>query len=273
MLLPYLEEQNLAALYDFNDPWEDSHESTRIVSTVISAFVCPSVNLENPVLDPVIDAAIQYYDQSTAGSLGFGRTDYVFCKGITDAWCVTPQLVPATERGLFDLNWAVPLRRMTDGTSNTIAVGEGAGGPKWALSIPNLDPTSRSTPNGQSRTAYQAWAAGEPREDGFGDAKPAVAAIAACTLEPLNKSPVTPGVVNTSNSTVCDKSLPAAIGIENGTTGGGFHLTPNFRSDHPGGGNFLFADGSVHFLPESINMLVYQQLSTMAGNEIAVIPD
>jgi prepilin-type N-terminal cleavage/methylation domain-containing protein/prepilin-type processing-associated H-X9-DG protein len=272
MLLPYLEEQNLAALYDFDVPWEDSHESEKIVSAVIATFVCPSVNLDNPVLDPVIDAVVKYYDQSTAGTLGFGRTDYVFCKGITDAWCKTPQLVPNTQRGLFDLNWAVPFRRMTDGTSNTIAVGEGAGGPRWPLSIPSLDTASRRTPNGQSRTAYQAWAAGEPLEDGFGDSNPAVGAIAACTLEPLNKSPVTPGVLDLSNLSVCDSSLPPALGISNGT-GGGHHLTPNFRSDHPGGGNFLFADGSVHFLPEGIDMLVYQQLSTMAGNEIVVIPD
>ena len=52
----------------------------------------------------------------------------------------------------------------------------------------------------------------------------------------------------------------------------GSHTTPNFRSDHAGGGNFLFADGSVHFITEDINMLTYQQLSTMFGNEIAEIP-
>ena len=50
-------------------------------------------------------------------------------------------------------------------------------------------------------------------------------------------------------------------------------MTTNFRSDHPGGGNFLFADGSVHFVREEIDMLVYQQLSTMAGSEIALLPE
>ena len=53
----------------------------------------------------------------------------------------------------------------------------------------------------------------------------------------------------------------------------GVHLTPNYRSDHTGGCNFLFADGSVHFLSDTIDMLLYQQLSTMQGNEIVVIPE
>ncbi len=46
----------------------------------------------------------------------------------------------------------------------------------------------------------------------------------------------------------------------------------NFRSDHPGGANFLFADSSVHFLTEDINMLIYQQLSTMKGEEVVDLP-
>jgi prepilin-type processing-associated H-X9-DG protein len=49
-------------------------------------------------------------------------------------------------------------------------------------------------------------------------------------------------------------------------------MAPNFRSDHVSGCNFLYADGSVQFLRESIDLLVYQQLSTIMGNEIANAP-
>jgi prepilin-type processing-associated H-X9-DG protein len=41
-----------------------------------------------------------------------------------------------------------------------------------------------------------------------------------------------------------------------------------FKSRHPGGGNFLFADGSVKFLKETINHFVYNALGSRNGGEV-----
>ena len=41
-----------------------------------------------------------------------------------------------------------------------------------------------------------------------------------------------------------------------------------FGSGHPGGANFTFCDGSVRFISETINMVVYRGLSTKGGHEV-----
>lgn len=42
-----------------------------------------------------------------------------------------------------------------------------------------------------------------------------------------------------------------------------------FGSDHPGGGNFLFADGHVTFIFDSIDLAVYRGYSTYNGGEVS----
>ncbi len=41
-----------------------------------------------------------------------------------------------------------------------------------------------------------------------------------------------------------------------------------FRSSHPGGAHFLFGDGSVHFLPETIDHQTYQYLGAKADGNV-----
>ncbi len=101
-----------------------------------------------------------------------------------------------------------------------------------------------------------------------------------CTIEPINKNPVTQTIAPNAESSCTggcyDKlSMLPQPGIRYTTspTSGADGVTSNFRSDHPGGANFLFGDGSVHFLNEDIEMLTYQKLSTIKGEEVVEVPE
>jgi len=48
-----------------------------------------------------------------------------------------------------------------------------------------------------------------------------------------------------------------------------WYLQRGFRSLHPGGVQFVFADGSVHFIVESIQHNIYRAFATRNGEEVA----
>lgn len=60
-----------------------------------------------------------------------------------------------------------------------------------------------------------------------------------------------------------DCSLAGVFGRPGDTNGGAFSA----RSDHPGGVNALFLDGSVHFERETIDLPIWRALASRAGGE------
>ncbi|MGH7174140.1 MAG: DUF1559 domain-containing protein [Gemmataceae bacterium] len=49
---------------------------------------------------------------------------------------------------------------------------------------------------------------------------------------------------------------------------GNWPTTYSFRSRHSTGLQFAYADGSVHFCPQTINMLTYRSMATIQGGEV-----
>ena len=139
--------------------------------------------------------------------------------------------------GIFYADSRTRIGEITDGTSHTLAVGE------KTYQVQNYDWLSGAL-------AYSAsWASGDPPDIICMDASRNV-------HYPINANHYVLGFY---------------VGDLNAPLGAPKTMVLNdlpFASNHPGGAHFGFADGSVHFLNDSINITVYQGMSTKAGEEV-----
>jgi prepilin-type processing-associated H-X9-DG protein len=55
-------------------------------------------------------------------------------------------------------------------------------------------------------------------------------------------------------------------------TGRNWWVTSGFKSRHPGGAHFVMGDGSVHFVHDTIDFRLYNELGTRDGGEPAMLP-
>jgi prepilin-type N-terminal cleavage/methylation domain-containing protein/prepilin-type processing-associated H-X9-DG protein len=240
LLMPYYDEVAIAAQYVYERPyWE---QPAGIPRTPVQIFSCPT-------------NGHQFYVSDIFEKLGlpvgntFATSDYAYCHGATDAWCIGQY--PAEEIGAFSIGPGVKLAQIADGTSHTAAMGEAAGGEQW----PICRGVACKEPDNQDLDASYPWIIGNLAADVM---TPYIStSVYGSTIEPLNKWPVTNTMLAISGLEDCRSS-----------TAGGPHMTSNFRSDHPGGAQFLYCDGSVHFVNEIVDLTTYRQLSTIAEGAV-----
>jgi prepilin-type N-terminal cleavage/methylation domain-containing protein/prepilin-type processing-associated H-X9-DG protein len=132
-ILPYIEQQNLYRLYD--DTVNVFHANNKAVrETFVPTYACPSDINANMLLVP------ESSPSSGGGGIAFRTGSYRAMGGASatgfDQWAGYPsevQVNSATNaglRGLFHTDWAngptrpEKITNITDGTSNTLAVGE-----------------------------------------------------------------------------------------------------------------------------------------------------
>ena len=235
-----------------------------VSATIINGFICPS-------------DGISPRTASSAGGLWNSLTNnYQASLGPDTAYqtWATPACGVDTP-GLFTEGWrSYGVQSVTDGTSNTIAFGEALVGDgsvelvKWrdgpvattaiaggavdvsgiyASVITDLNNCAAAfanpTPNmntGAQNQKGAMWSNGQGGTSLFN------------TIVP-------------PNSTQYTFSYCQLNAVSNSAIDGQYE---NANSNHPGGANFLFADGSVHFLKSSINIKTYWALGTKADGEV-----
>ncbi|MEX0792527.1 MAG: DUF1559 domain-containing protein, partial [Pirellulaceae bacterium] len=66
---------------------------------------------------------------------------------------------------------------------------------------------------------------------------------------------------------------PINIGLNStSTVYRGFGRSGAFGSQHPGGANFAVCDGSVRFVPETVDMNIYFAMASRNGGEVVSLP-
>ncbi|MCX7667210.1 MAG: DUF1559 domain-containing protein [Gemmataceae bacterium] len=233
-LLPFIEEQNLAQQYDRSQPWNHPNNQG-VIRVERPIFFCPSHRKQGHF----------FYR-----NLRIASTDYAFNAGMDNLshGIVEAHVVPF--RGLFMISSqtvGLTFSEVTDGLSQTFAMGEVAGNsPRF---------TAREAP---TETIEQGWAL--PVVD-----LPQRGTIIAVTANLSYEGWPTPSTLRSIrpeplNSRYLTSSLDQETSAGDTVSG--------FRSVHPNGANFLFADGSVQFIRQNIAQSTYQALSTSAGGEV-----
>jgi len=163
-----------------------------------------------------------------------GWSSYGGCNG-TDTGLFTPDVTQ--DNGVIVRNnyfgqgnqSGVTFAGITDGTSNTLMVGE------MSFSLKDCPCFNGPNPTTTICGGLTAWA-------------------------------------NGYNGASYGDSLFSFNSVSPGSAGGGpydlYYRMSLFRSNHPGGCNFAFADGSVHFLANGMSLTTYQALSTRNGGEV-----
>ncbi|HEX8199448.1 MAG TPA: DUF1559 domain-containing protein [Isosphaeraceae bacterium] len=223
-----------------NDPFPHGGATNRTaLGTRIASYVCPS------------DSPTQPYTPAESSN-GYSQTSYFPSGGTwnTIGYYAGPECWNAEPgNGAFDAVTAYPEASFQDGTSTTILVGE-------AARFKN-DPDRLY--NQWSRFGYYASAISSSvlttRPQGFAYEVPRINANLYVGDYPL--LPTGTAWPDTSDARGWLENIP--VFREFGQWG--------FRSQHPGGAHFLFADGSVHFLKEGIDLATYRALGTRSGGE------
>ncbi len=214
--------------------------------TRIASFVCPSDFQQTP------------YTLAQSNN-GYSQISYAGCSGNNDIYRWIQANCPASAitippEGIFGPDTAFSIAAITDGTSNTISVGE----------------TNRF--KNDPDQVFQSWS----RQAWFGsNLSGSTRANALATCTPTINAPLQ-NPDSSPDTTYYDQWYLNATNSAAYQAMGQF----GFRSQHPGGANFLFADGSVHYLKQTIqnagpplangtlSLGVYRKLATKAGNEV-----
>ncbi len=294
LILPYIEAQSVAQLYNYNADW-CSDQNVAAVAMQVKVFQCPSTPFPSRIEADGMEGPFAPY-----GISSFNTTGVVF-PPVTAA--SGPGGYPSDYWGINSVNCTVvtanptqfPLQLTTATTGWTTA--NGTVEPAYGNSALDFYPSATGVltrgGNGQTRmaditdgasnTMLFAESAGRPSQYGLGQqligpiASPAEGRWADPNGEMKIKGSNPNTVANSAyphNGMTTPPGLHDTVNVVTGAGGTDLNVcsmnctnTNEPYSFHTSGCNFAFADGSVHFLSTNTPVYVLGQLATKAGSE------
>ena len=231
LILPYVEQGNLADQYDFNQAWFDQDNSNNytVIATQVNLFKCPS--------SPVDEGSDPYHCVGAAAG-DYGSINEVKKKVYTEV-LLLPDPGSAARSGLLSKFKKNPIAAATDGTSNTLFVAECAGQPEVYVSGGKMTAADFAIYSDDKVIDFNGTFV---PADGTGWADPD------CGFS-----------INGATNDGLDKYGPRMINAINVSEAYSFHT---------GGANFAMADGSTHFISDSVDAATFVGLCTRAGGEV-----
>lgn len=249
-VLPFLEQNNISNGININSAYGDI-QNKAATGHLVEVFLCPSEIQRDPV------------SHATLGLIG--GVNYGFCMGDWYVWNGVALPSPRN-RSAFGVNFARGWSEFSDGLSNTLLMSEVKnyqvtlrdGGPFSQISDPATVPSPEADPlticpeyvSGAAtvfRKGHTQWAEMSVHHNGFTTAWP-----------PNKKTPGAPGLVEADVDILSRRER----------LGGPTFAAITSRSYHPGGVQALLGDGSVRFVSNSIDALVWRALGTVGGGEV-----
>lgn len=247
-LLPMMEQSNAYFQIDFDTDWHDQVD-TGIPAFGVPVYSCPSDHLAGK--------------RTQAGADYVHSTSYGFNMG---SWFIYDPVTGQTGDGSFRVNDATRTADFGDGLSNTLAISDVKSFSSYIRNVSTIDGVLPIQPDhfmgvtGQLKlgpghhdsTGHTVWTDGRVHHTGF------TTVFTPNTFVPYEYNGRIYDIDYNSQQEGRDLVRPTYAAV-------------TARSHHAGGVNIARMDGSVDFLSETIDRIVWQSMGTARGGEVQTI--
>ena len=255
-ILPFIEQR---PLYDriktvsenFNRTSQDGLVTPTVLRTRVDAYICPSA-------------------PPFPNTTELGTCSYPVSAGPNITWGLSSD----RQNGAFRLTMPTSMRDFTDGTANTILVGEQLFGDSDTANTPPLRVESdiaRSVTWPHSNQSTTQGPITQAQLDQYGQS--CLSAGATNHIGLMGRYWVRPVLFYTIFNTLAPPNwkYPGCMAGTGNHAGDSPGVYPA-RSKHPGGANHAIADASVRFISETVEYQLYQGLGSRDGGESVQMP-